>query len=709
MHQVLPSTRLLTLAGAGGSGKTRLALEVARTVSGQYADGARLVELATIGDPTLVPQAVAASLGVREVPNQPLVATIISMIREQQVLVVFDTCEHVLDAAAQLSDALLRACPRLTIIATSREPLGVPGEAIRQVAALPFPPLDAPLPAAQRLAEYPAVQLFVDRARAFLPHFAITARNGAAVAEICQRLDGMPLALELAAALVRALSVDEIAARLDHRFRLLTGGSRAGLPRHQTLRATIDWSFELLNPAERAMFARLSVFVGRWDLEAAESICDGDNVLETLLRLIDKSLIVAEEDPDGRRHYRLLDTLREYGRERLLAEGQTETVLRRHADYVLFLAECAELHQTEWINRLAAQQGDLVSALEWYVEQGDVQAALRLAGVLGAFWQLRGQLADGRRRLTRLLALPGAQEPTLARARALDAAGLLALYQGDAAATRVFLKESLALYRRHAQLNEVAWVLINLAWLCVDHYRYKAARRLLREALPLCEQLGDRRALGRGLNVLGMVENCSGDLAIARALHEECLGLSRTVGDRWGTAWALANLGWDLMRVAFDGTAEDAAAAERALEDALEIWNELGERRHIAFAVMNLSVTSALLGKLELSRSRLTQATADFIEMHDRVGMSTAVMYWLNTLWQSGEIEAYVRLGGTIEASLLAHTHHASEFLAGVLEARVADCRERLGTPRFEALWAEGCALSLEAMMARLGGVASAA
>jgi predicted ATPase len=418
--ELLPTTRLLTLTGVGGCGKTRLSLEIARLVGAGYADGVRLVELATLADAALVPQAVAAALGIREMPTQPLVTTIIATLREHRLLLLLDNCEHLLEACAQLTDVLLRACPGLHILATSREPLGITGEVSRRVASLAVPPvaLIGP-PTAIELGQYASVRLFLDRARAFAPTFVLTDRTASAIAQICQRLDGIPLALELAAALTRGLSVEEIAARLDQRFELLTGGSRAALPRQQTLQATIDWSYALLSASEQTVFARLSVFVGRWSLEAAEGICRGkgvesQQVLGLLLHLVDKSLVVVEdENEDGSRCYRLLDTLRQYGRERLLANGESDAVHRQHANYFLALAEHAEQElnrslQADWIERLALHHGDLLAAVEWLVVRGEVQDALRLGGVLGSFWQIRGHLREGRRRLELILDLPGA-------------------------------------------------------------------------------------------------------------------------------------------------------------------------------------------------------------------------------------------------------------------------------------------------------------
>jgi predicted ATPase/transcriptional regulator with XRE-family HTH domain len=453
---LLGSARLITLTGVGGCGKTRLALEVARRSAALFADGVSLVELASLPDGSLVAQAIGSTLGIREAPTQPLLATLGGVLKARHLLLVLDNCEHLLDACAHAADALLRACPHLTILATSREALGLTGEVSWRVPSLALPPLH-PLPPPEQLAEFAAVRLFVERAHAAHAPFTVTARNAVAIAQVCQRLDGIPLALELAAVRVRSMSVDELAARLDQRLRLLTGGSRAALPRQQTLRATIDWSYQQLGPAERLLFARLSVFASSWTLNAAEAVCGGrgvapDDVLDLVLRLVDKSLVTLAEETAPTQRYELLQTLRQYGREQLLAVGEADALHDQHAAYFLALAEHTESAQWQldasgWTDRLAIEQAELDAALDWCMGQGDTERALRLAGVLWHLWEVYGFLTEGRRRIAALLALPGADAPTLARARVLNGAGVLALNQYDTPIARRLFRESLALYQ----------------------------------------------------------------------------------------------------------------------------------------------------------------------------------------------------------------------------------------------------------------------
>jgi len=430
VRRLLATSRLVTLTGPGGVGKTRLALRVAADVLPEYPHGVWLAELAVLADPARVPQAVAAAAGVPEDPARPLLAVLADALRPRRLLLLLDNCEHLVGACARLADALLRACPGLTVLATSREPLSIAAEA-----AWPVPPLAVPdagkPPPGGTAARYEAVRLFRDRAAAARPTFRLTRRNAPAVAQLCARLDGLPLALELAAARVRVLPVAELAARLEDRFRLLTGGSRAAPARQQTLRATLDWSYDLLSEPERALFRRLAVFAAGWTMAAAEAVgadADGQGiapgeVLDLLTGLLDKSLVTADEQPDGTARYRLLETVRQYAQERLAAGGEAEVVQRRHAAFFLGLAEAAapELlggRQTAWLDRLEREHDNLRAALEWLTERGAVEAGLRLGNAVGPFWLTRGYLQEPRERLERLLALPGAEGTSL-RARVL--------------------------------------------------------------------------------------------------------------------------------------------------------------------------------------------------------------------------------------------------------------------------------------------------
>jgi non-specific serine/threonine protein kinase len=711
LARLLSVTRLLTLTGVGGCGKTRLALEVARLVSDGYPDGVWFIELAAIADPALVPQAVATTLGIREEPAQPVLTTISTTLKPRRTLLLLDNCEHLLNACAHVANTLLLACAGLRILATSREALGLAGEVSRRVPSLPVPPLEAS-PSLGALGAYAAVQLFVERAQSVHAAFAINERNATTVAQVCQRLDGIPLALELAAALVRGLSVDDLAARLDQRFQLLTGRNRGALPRQQTLRATIDWSYDLLTEAEQTLFARLAVFSGGWDLAAVEAVCAGggldrQELLDLLLHLVDKSLVVAEEDITGTERYRLLDTLRQYGRERLLASGESETVHSRHAAYYLGLAESAgpELDQPRqaiWIDRLALEQTEIRAALDWLVARGDVQDALRLAGVMSRFWEVRGHLREGRARLAGLLALPAAEAPTVARAKVLDGAAVLALYQSDAPAARALFKESLALYRQHQELRGIAWVLIHLGWLCHDLGRCRAARRLLQEGLAVCRRVDDRRGVARSLTILGMVAFNTLELSTARSLYEQSLALNREVGDRWGTAWALHNFGRLRLAEAELGQA-DAHSAQGLLEESVATWREIGERRHLTFAIADLAICIAWQGDAPLARAQLDEALSTFTDLEDTGGKMQALVNCSRLFATEGAYAQSACVFGALRAAWYpkgAWNPKGENVFAVLGERRLELARHAVGPEVLAVASADGQAMSLDAAVA---------
>lgn len=403
---LLGQSRLLTLTGMGGAGKSRLALQVAADVVDDYPDGVWLIELAPLSDPNLVPQAIASALGLREESDKRLAETLTDTLRPKSLLLILDNCEHLVDACARLADTLLRACPGLRLLATSREALDIGGETLFPLASLSLPSGPA-LPPADMLRQYESVRLFVDRATAAQPAFRFSAGNAPAVAQVCSRLDGIPLALELAAARVKVLSPEQIVSRLDDRFRLLSGGSRTALPRQQTLRALIDWSYDLLSPAEQALLRRLSVFAGGWTLEAAESVCAGEavedwEVLDLLSHLVAKSLVAVEPPEDGQVRYRLLENLRQYAGERLAETADAVRLPPRHRDWFLNFAEEAELHlsgpeHAHWLDRLEREHDNFRKALQFCQTQpAEAEAFLRLAGALNRFWSVRSYLSEGR-------------------------------------------------------------------------------------------------------------------------------------------------------------------------------------------------------------------------------------------------------------------------------------------------------------------------
>jgi predicted ATPase/class 3 adenylate cyclase len=620
-------TPLLTLTGAGGCGKTRLALHVAAELLDAYPDGVWLVELAALADPALVPQTMAAVLGLREETGKSLAQTLTEHLKSRQVLLVLDNAEHLLGACAQLADALLRRCHKVVLLVSSREALGIAGELTFRVPSLPMPDAKRDI-TPERVARHDSVRLFVERAQACLPQFTITRDNAAALASICARLDGIPLALELAAARMRSMSVDEVNRRLDQRFRLLTGGSRTALPRQQTLRSLIDWSYDLLDDSERAMLRRLAVFAGGWTLDAAEAVCCGEGVdsemaLDLLTSLVDKSLVQADEHGNATR-YRMLETVRQYARDRLLESGGGERWRDRHLGHFLHLAEEAEPHLTDaqqraWFNRLETEHDNLRAALGWSsADGGDAARGLALAGALWRFWSVRGYPGEGRGWFAGLLGATSAVAP-LVRAKALSGAGVLAREQGDYVAASAQHEESLAIRRALNDPQGIANSLSNLGSVAREEGDFARARALHGESLALRRAAGDLQGIATSLNNLGLLAREQGDYAAARRHYDESLAIDRQIDDRRSIAVSLNNLGG----MAFD--LGDYAAARELHEESLAIRRELGDRRGIASSLTNLGDVTLELGHHAAAQALIDEGLAIRRELGDRRGIAISL------------------------------------------------------------------------------------
>src|SRR5438067_7043042 len=562
--RLLEQSRLLTLLGVGGIGKTRLSLELAGQVMPQFADGVWLVELATLRDARLVPQAVASVLGVKEAAGRPVSEALLQHVKDRQLLLILDNCEHLLQGCAELARSLLQSGRAAKLIASSREPLRIAGETTYAVPALP---------------QSEAERHFVERARAAKPDFRVNG-TAAALAGVCRRLDGIPLAIELAAARVRTLPVEAIAARLDDRFRLLTSGDRTALPRQQTLRALIDWSYELLSEAERAVFQRLAVFAGGWTMEAAEAVCSSSDVekaavLDHLSGLVDKSLVVM--DADGMR-YRLLETVREYALERLEESGAGDDARTRHLHHCAAFAEKArpELtgpRQGEWLTRLDIERENLLAAHAWCERAPrGAELGLQLVYLLRPYWLSRGLLGLGKRLTVDALMRKGAQARDFIRCRGLSVAGQFCYFRGEHEEAQRYLEESLAIGRELGDRGRVAAALQPLGMAHLSRGDLATARRYLEEALALAAELNEPREIAAASNQLGQLLRVEGDLDRAEALYNRMLELSRQLGDRDTTAIGLLNLA---MVAISRGRAEEA---RRMLLDVLAIIDETGSK-----------------------------------------------------------------------------------------------------------------------------------
>ncbi|HLK58659.1 MAG TPA: tetratricopeptide repeat protein [Chthonomonadaceae bacterium] len=550
---LLARSRNLTILGAGGSGKTRLALQTAVEVVQDYPDGVWFVELASVSDPSLVPQTVAMLFGLRPDPGRSLTQSLSNYFASRTLLLLLDNCEHLIEACARLTDTLLKACPKLRILTTSRERLAIPAEQMWRIPTLSLPPpQSALLPdnTEHGSADWgDALTLFVERARLQRPDFELTEQNITLAVEICRQLEGIPLAIELAAARIRVLSIEQVCERLKDRFKLLTGGSRTGQSRHQTLRATLDWSFDLLDARERALFARLSVFAGGWTLEACERICAGEeieewDILDLLTALVDKSLVMAEER-NGAERYHLLETVRQYAQEKL---SDADLYERKHRDYFLNLAENARKQISgptgpDILSLLETEHDNLRKAMDFSLQAEDgAEEGLRLPVALHLFWQIRGYITEGQERLERALAHPQAHRHILSRADALCAIGHSALDQSNIPTARQSCNESLALYRSLGDKKGIGWALSVMGQVALAEGDVAAARACYEESLPLLREVGDAWRITSNLTFLGTVFHVMGDLDQARACFEEGLALALEIGDGQSYGFNLSNL-----------------------------------------------------------------------------------------------------------------------------------------------------------------------
>ena len=666
VESLLSEHRLLTLTGPGGSGKTRLALAVASEVLDGYGHGSWLVDLAPLSDPNLVPQALASVLGVREAPGSPLTEMLCDHLLSRTMLLVLDNCEHLVDACASLAETLLRHCPNLRVLATSREALGVSGETIFAV-----PPLSLPdtrhLPTLESLSRYEAARLFVDRAGAVKPGFALTEGNALAVAQVCYRLDGIPLAIELAAARARALSVEQISERLNDSFRLLTGTGRSALAHQRTLRTAMDWSHDLLSEDERIAFRRLSVFAGGFTLEAAETICAGEGieegeVLDLLASLVDKSLVLVMEQPDGEARYRLLETVRQYGREKLEESGEAHEVRGRHAAWFLALAEEAGplmmgRNQVGWLERMWREQHNFRAAMRYFLSREDADRAIRLTWAFWRYWWVTGLQSEARRWMEEVLGsedLPGDDSYPERRAQANLIIGTYAWSEGDLASALPALEEGLRLSRK--------------------------TRDALAQAI--------------GLMLLGLVDVAEGNARRSRERFEESLRLFRVSGDsaKWGEAHTLAYLG---LAPLLDGEPEPA---RRCFEEGLAAARAAGDRVAAHQALYKLGLLALTEGDLDRAEAYLREGLSLADEVRDIINAPYFVKGLGQVAGLRGRAAFAVRLLGAAETALRATGSAPYRYIPDqALQDRVlAAARDALGEAAFDGEWRRGRAMTLE-------------
>jgi predicted ATPase len=667
-----------------------------------------LAELATLTDPASVVESAAGAVGLPDLaPDIPMLVGLVRYLQSRRLLLVLDNCEHLLGACADLADALLSSCPDVHILATSREGLDIAGETTFRVPPLSMPALGV-VASPEQLFDYEAVQLFVERARAHRPSFALTDRNAQAVHSICARLDGLPLAIELAAARIRVLSVENIDARLDQCFQLLTGGPRTALPRHQTLRAALDWSYDLLSAPERVLLRRLSVFAGGWTLEAAEVICAGEpignwEVLDALTLLVDKSMVELDEREEGARYW-LQETVRQYAHEKLMVGNEATRMYENHLAWCLNLAEAGETgllgpEQFSWLNRLTAEHDNLRAALSWSTavetQRGAGPAAgLRLAGALWRFWWMRGFPHEGRRWLEMTLAAAGSA-PVHLRARTLGGAGVLAADQGDYTRARSLHEESLVLWRSLDDRGNAAGALNNLGSAAQQQGDYRAARLLHEESLALFRDQGDRPGIAGALNQLACIaRDDQTDYARAMVLLEESLALRRALGDTRGIAISLNNLG---LVACYRG---DYAQARTLLEESLTLRRSLGDTRGFANSLGNLGRVPIRSGDHRYGDTLYRQSLALRRDQGDRRGIVECLEGLSIVATLNGEPVRATRLMGAAEALREAIGFPRLQPVRDLPDQVMAALCLELGEADFAVTVAAGRMLSLEAAIA---------
>jgi predicted ATPase/class 3 adenylate cyclase len=661
VKELLGSVRLLTLTGPGGSGKTRLALQSARELLADHPDGVFFVELGPITDPRLVASTIADSIGARAEGVRPVLDTLRDHLRDRQMLLILDNFEQVIEGAAVTSD-LLGAGPRLRILVTSREPLHIGGEQELAVPPLGLPDADAPV-APEHLTRYEAISLFVQRATSVDPSFRVTRANADALAELCLRLDGLPLAIELAASRVKLLPPQAILERLEHRLDLLTGGPIDVPARQRTLREAIGWSYELLDDLEQTMFRRLSVFSGGWTLESAEAVANpgaevGPDTLEVLGSLIDKSLVERTLIASDAVRFGMLETIREYAAEQLEAAGEADVTRDRHASRFLGVAEAAEPHlrrveQKRWLDQLEVEHDNVRAALRRAIDAGNHEAALRLVGALWRFWHLHGHLDEGRRWAEEVLTVSGGAGRTAARASALTALGGVAYWQEDLRTTGAAYEEALAIARELGDRVAEAEGLYNLSFVPAYQGDFPTAVAILEESRRMFEDLGLRRGVADTVWLMAIVARLEGDTSSARARVEESLKMHREIGDRFGTTDALHVLG----RIALaDG---DLATAGTSFLEALAYDEEVGNQTGMGIVLDNLAAQASAEGR------------------HLRA----------------------VRLGGASAAIKEAAGGHAPPPFIDLPDPR-EPARDTLGDAAVAAAWEEGQAMTLEQALA---------
>jgi predicted ATPase/DNA-binding SARP family transcriptional activator len=705
--RLLSTTRLLTLAGAGGSGKTRLALQVATDLLGtpHFPNGVWLVELAPLADLSHIPNQLASIFNIRESRGASLIDTLMDYLQAKQLLLVVDNCEHLIEACAQLVERLLRACPDLKVLATSREALAIPGEISYRVPSLTLPSSQQ-LPSCETLLTFEAIHLFVERATTAKPDFRLTDANASSIAHICERLDGMPLAIELAARRVKTLSPQQIVTRLDDRFPLLITGSRTALPRQQTLLATVEWSYNLLSEDEQCALCQLSVFAGGWTLEAAEAVIykpftlrsederyPPSTILDLLTRLIDKSLIIAIEQ-NGDERYHMLETIREYARTKFGATGDVESVRIRHLEFFCRWVEQVEPKLTTneqilWLNRLEMEHGNLRTALAWSIENNQIELGLRLAAALTEFWYAHNHWSEGRHWLEETLAR-GNGASVRARAKALVNAAQLTFFQNEYMLAISHAEASLALYGALDDQRGIAHALWVIGFAFGEMGENTHAIPALEESLALRRQFGDKDEIAYSLHVLGELAAGNGEFDRAQSLFEESLDLFREQGDLWAIGLSLLSLGE--LRIRHGKLTQ----AESILAEGLTLFQQASDDRGIGLVLQHRAQVAQARGDPATAYTLYEQALASYYQVADKWALAWCIEALISlTVVQGKFAQAAQWMGGVNALREAIHSPIAPSNRVDY-EKSVAAAMSALGKEAFDAAWKTGQGMSWE-------------
>ncbi len=700
--------RLVTLTGPGGVGKTRLSIKVGEQVLSEYGDGVWLVELAALNEPALLPQTVMALFGIVAQSNISHIEALTNFLRTKTALLILDNCEHLIDACARLADTLLQNCPNLKILATSREPLGITGEAIYPVPPLGLPDLAQLL---ENFREYETVRLFEERAQLASTDFSLTLENASPVAQICHRLDGIPLAIELAAGHVSMFSPEQIATRLNESFNLLTGGSRTALPRQRTIRASIEWSWKLLSDSERILLRRLAVFAGGWILESAETVCNADvtgayQVSETMSQLVAKSLVaVRQARPEFDRRelhreprYHLLETIREFALEQLREANEESGIRDNHLDFFMKLAEDAEpklktSEQLAWLDRLETERGNLRAALGWALMAGKVDQQARLASALARFWVIRGPMMEGQQWLDAILA----HNETLSsgvRAKTYWAAGYLAFSQGRYTAAQPLLEYGLYLAREINDQRLIAESLRILSGTIRNLGDPVTARAYVSESLSIFQELSERWGIGWSLCYLALAISSEGDGSTAFRLLKESLKLFRQLGENRSIAWSLI----ELADIAY--AQQDYVQAEVFSRESLALFDELGDHRGVDRTLRLQGNAARGLQQLELASSLFVQSLNLNYEQGDQEGIALCLLEMAEL---AGVQANFVRAGhliGWVDAMREQIADPRWPVEQAVVDREIAGIITNIGALAFQAVYDRGKSMTLDEVVA---------